>query len=253
MIQHKEKKRNYGTPDRNKWVLPTRLKTQQIELQLLAQNLLKVQEDERQHLSRELHDELGQWLTAISAETEAISNSIHGNSKVRTGTQSIKESVGKMHDVIHNIMHQLRPALLDSLGLEDSLNDLRAQWSSHNPDISCKFVMEGELNNFGEMINITIFRIIQESLNNICSHAEATRVLVHLNHKLDVPAGTNILLLSIEDNGKGYNPKQQSGGFGVLGMRERAIAAGGKFSLYSAPGHGTQINVSFPIEKACTY
>jgi signal transduction histidine kinase len=150
-------------------------------------------------------------------------------------------------------MHQLRPALLDSLGLVDSLNDLRAQWSSHNPNISCKFVMEGELNNFGEIINITIFRIIQESLNNICSHAEATKVLVHLNHKLDVPAGTNILLLSIEDNGKGYNPKQQSGGFGVLGMRERTIAAGGKFSLYSAPGHGTQINVSFPIEKACTY
>ena len=253
MIQHKEKKRNYDVPDCSKCVLPAQLKTQQLELQLLAQNLLKVQEDERQHFSSELHDELGQWLTAVSAETEAISNSVHGNSKILAGTQSIKESVGKMHDVIHNIMHQLRPALLDSLGLVDSLNDLRAQWSSHNPNISCKFVMEGELNNFGEIINITIFRIIQESLNNICSHAEATQVLVHLNHKLDVPAGTNILLLSIEDNGKGYNPKQQSGGFGVLGMRERTIAAGGKFSLYSAPGHGTQINVSFLIEKACTY
>lgn len=253
MIQHKEKKRNYDVPDCSKCVLPAQLKTQQIELQLLAQNLLKVQEDERQHLSSELHDELGQWLTAVSAETEAISNSVHGNSKVLAGTQSIKESVGKMHDVIHNIMHQLRPALLDSLGLVDSLNDLRAQWSSHNPNISCKFVMEGELNNFGEIINITIFRIIQESLNNICSHAEATKVLVHFNHKLDVPAGTNILLLSIEDNGKGYNSKQQFGGFGVLGMRERTIAAGGKFSLYSAPGHGTQINVSFPIEKACAY
>ena len=147
MIQHKEKKRNYDVPDCSKCVLPAQLKTQQIELQLLAQNLLKVQEDERQHLSSELHDELGQWLTAVSAETEAISNSVHGNSKVLAGTQSIKESVGKMHDVIHNIMHQLRPALLDTLGLVDSLNDLRAQWSSHNPNISCKFVMEGELNN----------------------------------------------------------------------------------------------------------
>ena len=250
MIQHKKR---YGAPGCSKCVLPTQLKTQQIELQLLAQNLFKVQEDERQLLSRELHDELGQWLTAISAETEAISNSFHGNSKVRIGTQSIKESVGKIHNVIHNIMHQLRPALLDALGLIDSLNDLRSQWSSHNPGISCKFVMEGEFNNFGEMINITIFRIIQESLSNICNHAEATLVLVHLNHKLDVPAGTNILLLSIEDNGKGFNPKQQSGGFGVLGMRERIIAAGGKFSLYSALGHGTQINVSLPIEKVCTY
>ena len=241
------------------------------ENRLLTQNLFKLQEEERRYLARELHDELGQWLTAISAEVRAISNSVSKDSSIYAGTQAIAESAGKMNEVIHNLLHQLRPALLDVLGLADSLCELKRRWCSHHPQTSCELVLEGELEGLSETVNITVYRIVQEALNNICSHAHASRVVVRLSREQgEAPADnaplpnmedalfpmvssavpvTDTLWLSVEDNGRGYNPGQQSGRLGLLGMRERAIAAGGEFTVHSAPGHGTHIDVRLPLKQ----
>lgn len=246
MIRQQKEKKNSNNPDCSKCGLPLQLRDQQVQLQALAQNLFKVQEEERQWFSRELHDEMGQWLTAVYAEAEAISNSEKTDSSILQGAQSIKDSVNKMHDVIHGMMHELRPALLDTLGLTDSLHDLRERWCSHNPDISCNLVLEGECNNVDDIIGITIYRIVQEALNNISIHAGANRVLIKLSQKVEMFTNSDILLLNIDDNGKGFNPDQQSHGFGLLGMYERADAIGGEFSLYSEPGRGTQIKAKFP-------
>ena len=215
----------------------------------LTQNLFKVQEEERRHLARELHDELGQWLTAIYAEAKAIANSVSPDSAIHSGAQTIGDSVGKMHDAVHDLLHQLRPALLDMLGLADSLRELKKQWCSHHPETSCELVLEGEFEGLSETINITVYRIVQEALNNIASHAHASRAQLRLSRKRDETAAIDTLLLSVEDNGKGYNPEQQSGGLGLLGMRERAIAAGGEFTSRSAPGHGTHIDVRLPLKQ----
>ena len=234
------------------------------ENRLLTQSMFKVQEEERRHLARELHDELGQWLTAIFAEARAIANSCSKDSDIYAGAQAISESVGKMHAVVHDLLHQLRPALLDMLGLADSLRELKKQWCSHHPETSCELVLEGEFENLGEMIDITVYRIVQEALTNIGSHAHASRVVVRLSRVQDeIPTlwlsvedngrGYNSvadsLRLSVEDNGKGYNSGQQTGGLGLLGMRERTIAAGGEFTTRSAPGHGTHIDVRLPLKQ----
>ena len=237
----------------------------------LTQSLFKVQEEERRHLARELHDELGQWLTAIFAEAKAIANSVSQDSAIYTGAQAISESVGKMHDAVHDLLHQLRPALLDMLGLADSLRELKKQWCSHHPETRCELVLEGEFGGLDETINITVYRIVQEALSNVGSHAHASRVQVRLTREqseapadnaplldmedalfpsvLSVLPATDTLWLSVEDNGRGYNPDQQSGGLGLLGMRERVIAAGGEFTSRSAPGHGTHIDVRLPLKQ----
>jgi glucose-6-phosphate-specific signal transduction histidine kinase len=211
---------------------------------MLTRKLFITQEEERRHISMELHDELGQWLSAISAEAETISSNAYRATVVKSSTQSIKQIVSTIHNIIHNLLYKLRPTLLDTLGLVDSLHELRNKWHAHHPNVKCALILEGKMNDFDEIINITIYRIIQESLNNICSHSGADQVLIYLGHISNI---NNSLLLKIEDNGKGYNPNQLSSGFGILGMRERVIAADGEFNLYSAPGCGTQIHITLPI------
>ena len=246
-------RKNYTHPDCINCGLPRRIEEQKKEMQLLAQNLLKLQEDKCKWVCNEMHDELGQWLTAINAEAVALSSNKkqQSDTNARQGIQSIKDSVKSMHDVLHNLLHELRPTLLDKAGLSVSLHDLKDRWCTHHPDIYCKLVLEGELDKFVEMTNITIYRVIQEALNNIASHAKATRVLVYLTtQKVDVNTGDNILVLEIQDNGKGYDSAKDTDGFGILGMRERINAAGGEFSINGKLGHGTQIVCSFPILEA---
>ena len=219
-----------------------------IENRMLMQNLFEVQEKERRYLARELHDELGQWLTAIHVEAQTISRSVDRISEVYTCAETISESAKRMHEVIRGMLRQLRPALLDMLGLADSLRDLKKQWCLHQSDTLCELTLEGDLENLGEIINITVYRIIQEALNNVRSHAHATRVLVRLSREINTASATGTLLLSVEDNGRGCDPEQRFEGLGLLGMRERSIAAGSTFSLHSRPGYGTHIDVRLPLE-----
>ncbi|MEO6421952.1 MAG: PAS domain-containing protein [Candidatus Nitrotoga sp.] len=214
----------------------------------LTQNLYSIQENERCHLARELHDELGQWLTAINAEAQAILIVHDGESTVRASAQAISESAKEMYEVIHCMLRHLRPALLDELGLTESLHELTNKWSLHNPGINFEFALEGDLNGLNESINITVYRIIQEALTNICSHALAKRVSVCLNREPGLTPDSEAVVLRITDNGKGFDTNQTCNGFGLLGIRERAIAAGGEFSSFSAPGHGVRIDVRLPLK-----
>ncbi len=208
----------------------------------LMQNIFSIQESERRHLARELHDELGQWLTAIHAEAQAIGSMTEKENKIAASAGAIRESASEMHEVIRNMLHKLRPALLDELGLADSLRELVSQWNKHHTGIGCELELKGELSGWGESTNITIYRIIQEALSNIAKHAQAERVSVHLRRE-----AADRLLLQVVDNGKGLDAEQISNGYGLLGMRERAIAAGGKFSLSSTPGQGVRIDVLLPL------
>lgn len=219
-----------------------------LENRALTQNLFNALEKERRHLSRELHDELGQWLTAVQAEAEAIGNSVDRNSAVHAGAEAISNSACQMHEVIRGLLHQLRPAMLDALGLAESLRELTTQWCSRHPDTVCDISLEGDINNLSENINITVYRVVQEALNNICSHAQASHVSVWLSREQGETPDADALLLGVEDNGQGCDPGQKSKGLGLLGMRERTIAAGGEFTLNSTPGHGVHINIRLPLK-----
>ena len=122
----------------------------------LTQNLYSIQESERRHLARELHDELGQWLTAIHAEAQAIEGMLDDEEhKIAVSVQAISESASEMHKVIRGMLRQLRPALLDELGLADSLRELVNQWHLHHGGIACELLLEGNLDGFGENTKIT--------------------------------------------------------------------------------------------------
>lgn len=220
------------------------------ENRVLMKNLFHAQEKERYMLACELHDELGQWLTAIHAEAETISNYTDKNSIVSASTQAIKECSIKMHEVIRSMLHKLRPELLDTLGLADALLEIKREWCSHHPQITLEFKLEDDLSGLDDRTSITIYRIIQESLNNICKHSEATWAQIKLGFKMDYNSAIPFLSLDIEDNGKGFDCDQLTTGIGLLGMRERAIAIGGTLSIDSVPHNGTRINVRLPFDNS---
>lgn len=214
----------------------------------LMKELFRIQEKERRMLAYELHDELGQWLTAIRAENEVILNHTEQNSIISTSARAITECTQKMHQVIRGMLHTLCP-LLDSLGLIDALYELKKQWYSYYPEIVLEFRLEGDLTTLDEQIGITVFRLIQEGLNNIYNHAEASWAQVSLSRKtIDNPL-VDFLLLKIEDNGKGYDTNQQFTGLGLVSMRERVIAMNGRLTVRSANSEGTEINIRLPIEN----
>jgi PAS domain S-box-containing protein len=216
---------------------------------LLTQQLFSLQEAERRHLARELHDELGQWLTAIQAEAGAICSSSGAEREpgVYASAQTIGNSADNIHKVVRRILHRLRPALLDQLGLTDSLNELAAQWRQHHPKIVCDLELDGDFGDLPESLNITLYRIVQEALTNIASHAQASQAKVWLRRApAEAPAPEHVLL-TVQDNGLGMDPKLPSKGMGMLGMRERTIASGGEFMSHSAPGQGVCIEIRLPL------
>ncbi len=214
----------------------------------LMKELFRVQEKERRRLARELHDELGQWLTAIRAESEVIFNYAEQDSAIYTSAETIKGCTEKMHQVIRTMLHRLRPLLLDTLGLPDALSELKKQWCSRHSQITLELKLEGELKTLDEQYNITIFRLIQEGLNNVYKHSEATWTQISLSREATENSADDFLLLKIEDNGKGYDPNQQFTGLGLVGMRERVIALDGRMTVHSAPTEGTEINIRLPIK-----
>ncbi|MBI4937227.1 MAG: PAS domain S-box protein [Nitrosomonadales bacterium] len=220
-----------------------------LQTRALTRRMFDIQEEERRKISRELHDELGQWLTAIQAESQAIEYLAGKKApEILSGVRSVKQCAESMHEVIHRIVHNLRPTLLDTLGLADSLRELERQWCQPRLGISCEFLLEGDLVNLSDELKITLFRVVQEALNNIASYAQADHVSVHLRRVPDEAAGADVILLSIEDDGVGFDPGKKIGGTGLLGMRERVVAAGGEFDLCSAPGQGVRINIRLPLK-----
>lgn len=219
--------------------------------ELLRQNreltgrMFGLQEEERRRLARELHDELGQWLTAMQAEAEAIIALPPGetHADIRAGAQAISRSAAEVHGVIRRMLHHLRPALLDELGLADSLRELLAQWRARRPDIAWELELEAECGGWSEALNITVYRLVQEALTNVANHSQARRATVSLRQ-----ARGAAILLSVADDGRGMQAGQPSRGLGLPGMRERVLAAGGEFSLHSAQGKGLRIEVRLPGE-----
>lgn len=220
-----------------------------LQNRLLTKGMYAEKEEARRHLARELHDELGQWLTAIQAEAEAIlSNAeIALPSKIIVSAQAISNSATEVHGLIRKIISRLRPSLLDALGLADSLHDLVAQWRGHHPQIHCELALDGDLGGLGEATNITVYRAIQEALTNVAKHAQASRVAVRLCRTSGMGTAADALQLTVEDDGKGMDAGVSHHGLGLLGMRERVIALGGGFTQRSAPGQGMSIDVRLPL------
>ena len=200
-------------------------------------------EDERRSLARELHDELGQYVSAIKIFTQNIKNQAKGNELIATSAESVTSAANQIYDGMHNIIRKLRPGSLDNLGLVETINDLVGVWQKQYPAIKVIF-KHNKVENLSEEISINIYRIIQEGMNNCLKHADASEV------KIDLLANKRFLKLTFSDNGKGFdtNILKASKQFGIVGMRERIQGLGGKFELQSDQ-NGTIITGLIPGKK----
>ena len=200
-------------------------------------------EDERRSLARELHDELGQYVTAIKTFAVAIVNKAKDKSPdIAANAQTIVGAANQIYEGMHSIIRQLRPGALDNLGLSETLRDAMQYWQTLHANVRFELNLNGQLDDFGESLNINVYRIVQESINNALKHAQAKSIEVNLTLL------ENELQLLIKDDGVGMNMASvdQSQHFGLLGIRERVQGFHGSFSLLSEPNRGTAIHINIP-------
>jgi len=201
-------------------------------------------EEERRSLARELHDELGQYVTAIKTFAVAIvSKTKEQAPDVEASAQTIVAAANHIYDGMHNIIKQLRPGSLDNLGLPETLKDLVSSLQEQHPDLTVDLHLTGNLGELGETLNINLYRMVQEAINNVIKHAQASTLGIDL--KL---TDANDLELTIKDDGKGMDihAVDQTSHFGLLGIRERVQGLHGKFSVDSELGAGAVINIKIP-------
>ncbi len=223
------------------------LRRSQVELRELAAHQERVREDERKRIAREIHDDLGQNLLALrldvsTVEARSVALDKDLNARVRIVLGQIDTTMKSVRAIINN----LRPPVLD-LGLQDALEWLAAQFQERN-GIVCELKMDRSAldANLDDERATAIFRIVQESLNNASRHAHATRV------EIGVRRDASRLFVTITDNGVGSFPgdRRKSRSFGLVGIKERALALGGQFQLDSQPGKGTVVMFSVAAEPA---
>jgi PAS domain S-box-containing protein len=206
-------------------------------------------EEERRSIARELHDELGQCVTAIKTIGTAISNRSRETAPdTYENAQTIVSVASHIYDVVHSIIRQLRPSALDHLGLSETLRDTVAAWGERHPDIACDLRLEGTLEGLGETINITVYRIVQECLTNVARHAVATRSDILVARCGDHQRG-DVVRVIVRDNGKGFaqHTEREATRFGLIGMRERVQALDGEFRIDSTPGKGVTVTAVIPV------
>ncbi|MGC4036685.1 MAG: histidine kinase [Chitinophagaceae bacterium] len=216
------------------------------QLRELMGRLQDIREEEQARIAREIHDELGQMLTAIKMDISAANKKL-AKSSVEDARSLLNDATDLVDAVIKSvrkIASELRPGVLDDLGLEAALEWQSHEFEKHNPEISCSFFSSlGEYNQVEKSIATGLYRIYQESLTNIARHSGATKVTAELVY------ADNFLTLTVNDNGKGYNPDaiKNKKTLGLVGMKERALIMKGMLRVESVDGVGTSLSVSVPI------
>ena len=201
-------------------------------------------EDERRSLARELHDELGQYVSAIKIFAQNITNRSKGkDNDIQESSISVTAAANQIYDGMHNIIRKLRPGSLDNLGLKDTLKDLVASWQKQHKGLDIILIADANLDNLGEAININVYRIIQEAMNNCLKHADATKVNILIEIK------NKNLFLEFSDNGVGFNKSilSKTKQFGIVGIQERVNSLRGRFELITKKNKGTILKFYIPI------
>ncbi len=212
----------------------------------LAQRSLVIREEERRHLAQELHDGLGQSISAIKALAVSIGRKAEPQSGIATSATLIAEVSSSMYDQVRSMMARLRPSILDELGLVSALSSMIDDWNTHHEDLFCSFEHTNPLPELPPEAAINIFRIVQEALTNVVRHADASRVGVRLRALED----GEYIEISIADDGKGFDAATVRRGLGLVGIEERVRAMNGKLSLAAEPGRGTEFAIVIPRSQA---
>jgi two-component system NarL family sensor kinase len=224
------------------------LRVADAKLKALAQRVVESQEEERARLSRDLHDGISQWLVSIKLQIEAGVIRLGGNAEQQQAARaSFEHTAGQLNDVlgeVRRISHDLRPAILDDLGLAAALDHL-AQEFTHNSAVPVHFGAQGSAEGLPDVVNTVLFRIAQEALTNIERHAGARHIDITL-----VRAGRSVTL-TVADDGGGFDPERVANhpkrGIGLRNMMERMDAIGGRLNITSSPA-GTSVHATIDME-----
>jgi two-component system sensor histidine kinase NreB len=224
-------------------------KEYETSLKKLSRQVLKTQEEERRRISRELHDEIGQALSAMNISIEIL---------LRNGVQldfrekrlrDVKNLIEKSIDDVHRITYDLRPYHLDNFGLVPAVRSY-AETFAERTGVEVALQTEGEWSKLDPAVETAVYRVIQEALTNISKYAEAKRAFVSMTR---VPESMEII---IEDNGKGFSTEPEKkkgslmkGGLGLFGIGERVSGVGGSFSITSTLGVGTRLVIRIPVPR----
>ena len=214
------------------------------QLHALSQRLMKAQEEERLHLSRELHDESSQLLAALTMQLGLLERDANHPDVLNQRIAELKRTTNQVQDNLHQLAVNLRPASLDHLGLVTALDQCVAEFGRQYhmaTDFEAVGMQEKRL---PIEIETALFRIVQESLTNVALHAQASRVDVLISRR-----DTHVVA-TVEDDGVGFAPSSHGteDNLGLFGMRERIEMLGGKFTIESSPGGGTTVHVEVPCD-----
>lgn len=218
------------------------------QIQVMSAQVLRAQEEERRRIARELHDETSQALNALllsieMAEDVVLNKGDAGESLTRlaAGRQLTTQTL----DAIHNLAFDLRPTMLDDLGLEPSLR-WYAKRQSETYGLKIAVDIDGLDQRLPDQTEVALFRVVQEALTNVAKHASASRAQVELRQEDD-----GSISLSVEDDGKGFDPDQVPGDrLGLFGIQERVTLLGGVLDIQSRKGRGTRLLVRVPCQPA---
>ncbi|MBI5031935.1 MAG: PAS domain S-box protein [Chloroflexi bacterium] len=216
------------------------------QLRLLAGHIQSAVEDERIRIARSIHDEIGTLMTAIKMDLAFLGREIGGNGSpqspeaLREEISATTKLVDEAIESVHQVARELRPGVLDHLGLRAAL-EWQMQDFQARSKIECQFNSDLDEFNLDSQRSTAVFRIMQEALTNVARHAQATRVEASLRKE------ENDLILQVRDNGKGISNDPDKNRFGILGMRERAYVFGGDVMIDGASGRGTVVTVRIPV------
>lgn len=219
------------------------------EREALRRELLRhtviAQEEERARIARELHDETSQFLTALNLNMAALRNAASINKQAGEILDRMQELTRRMAQGIYRMVHDLRPAQLDDLGLIAALQYL-ADDAQRRSDLLVDLKIINTPRRLDPLVETVLFRVAQEALSNVARHSQSN----HAQMELEFLPGE--VRLSVQDHGVGFDPDAEllpPRGWGIAGMRERAESVEGKLTLQSAPGRGTLVEVNLPVEE----
>jgi signal transduction histidine kinase len=232
--------------------LAARLETTLAERNALTQRLIAVQDEERLHLARELHDEFGQCLAAISAVAASAGHTARLDCPALVPEcQSIAGTAARMMDALRGALLRLRPPEIDELGLAASLEGLVAGWNRNGGATRFAIQLTGQFDTLPPAFAADLYRVAQEAITNAAKHAQASRVTLRLCMPEEGSEEETQIELAVGDDGRGADAQAKSG-LGLLGMRERVAALGGQLVLQDARPHGLTLRAHIPVPRRIT-
>jgi signal transduction histidine kinase len=216
------------------------------EMRQLSHRLVATQEEERRHLSRELHDHVGQVLTALRMELGRIerARSPH-DARLGAAIAEAKQLVDKMFRTVRDLALGLRPSMLDDLGLHAAL-EWHVRDVSRRSGVDVQLAIEGDVDTLPDRYQTCVYRIVQEALTNCVRHAKAHTMAVKMT------AGSRVLDIAVTDEGVGFDPGERRDGLGLRGIEERVKEIGGVITIKSSPAHGTTLTMQLPLPSTMT-